>query len=404
MIYFYASYSVYGRTKKEDSIFKRISFRGIKLLIFGKIDRVIKRFKRVTVKTKVGYENLNIEEKAKTVALTSVDGWKNFTSILKNIFKRPVRHVSHFGLILIILVVLASGVPAPESLINKDETPVDPFGMVKSTMAIEDEEIDITELEAVAMSVSFIDIELANKVYQKIGENSSDSQIILAGNTIANTSIVNTESSLKIDKKFEKYIVQGGDTLSGIATKFGVSTNSIKWSNSGIKDIDNIKPGMTLNIPTVTGILYTVKKGDSIEGLASKYKSQSSLIISYNDLYGEGLKVGDKILIPNGRIEDPKPAPTPTVVSSGGSRSTSYSGRYGSSSYIAGSGRFRFPTAIGRNGYYNGYHWWAIDIPNRIGTPIYASDSGRITIASYGYNGGYGNTILIDHGNGYQTR
>ena len=55
-------------------------------------------------------------------------------------------------------------------------------------------------------------------------------------------------------------------------------------------------------------------------------------------------------------------------------------------------------------GYYNGYHNWAIDIPNSIGTPIFAADSGRIVEAQYGYNGGYGNTILIDHGDGSQTR
>jgi murein DD-endopeptidase MepM/ murein hydrolase activator NlpD len=55
-------------------------------------------------------------------------------------------------------------------------------------------------------------------------------------------------------------------------------------------------------------------------------------------------------------------------------------------------------------GFYNGYHSWAIDIPNSVGTPIFAADSGRIIEAQYGYNGGYGNTILIDHGDGYQTR
>ncbi|MBW6431760.1 peptidoglycan DD-metalloendopeptidase family protein [Patescibacteria group bacterium] len=389
---------------KEDSIFKRISFRGIKISFLSKTDRVARRFKRVTVKTKVGYENLNIEEKAKTATLFSVASWQSFSSNLKHIFKKPVRHVSHFGLILIILIVLASGVPMPEKMKKSNEIPVDPFGMIKSTRAYEDEEIDITELEAVAMSVSFINIDLANKVYEKIGENSSDSQIILAGDTIANTSIINTESSAKTDKKFERYIVQSGDTLSGIATKFSVSTNSIKWSNSSIKDIDNIKPGTALNIPTVTGILHTVASGDSIESLAAKYKSQASLIISYNDLYGEELKLGDTLLIPDGQKEDPKPVPAPPTIASGSASRSSASGRYGSSSSIASSGTFRFPTVIGRSGYYNGYHWWAIDIPNSIGTPIYAADSGRIVEARYGYNGGYGNTILIDHGNGYQTR
>lgn len=392
-----------GRLTKEDSIFKRISFRGIKISLKSRFDGLARKFKRASVKTKVGYENLNIEDKAKLAADFSVTSWQGFFSNIKTIFKKPVRHVSHFGLVLIILIVLASGIPMPERLAKGNDIPVDPFGMIKSTRAIEDEEIDITELEAVAMSVSFIDVKLANRVYEKIGENTSDSQIILAGETIANTSIINTETSSKLDKKFERYVVQGGDTLSGIATKFGVSTNSIKWSNSSIKNIDNIKPGVTLLIPTATGILHKVVSGDSIASLASKYKSRSSLIIAYNDLYGEELTVGETILIPNGIRQDPKPKPAPTTIASSGTQSSG-GGRYGSASSIASSGTFRFPTLVGRSGYYNGYHWWAIDIPNSIGTPIYAADSGRIVEASYGYNGGFGNTILIDHGNGYQTR
>lgn len=163
---------------------------------------------------------------------------------------------------------------------------------------------------------------------------------------------------------------------------------------------------MTLKIPAATGVLHKVKSGDSLKSLASKYKSQVSLIVSYNDLYGEELTPGKEILIPNGRVETPKTRPQPTVAASSSSpvSSPTPSGRYGSSSSAVGSGRFMFPTTVGRSGYYNGYHWWAIDIPNSIGTPIYASDSGRIVESSYGYNGGYGNTILIDHGNGYQTR
>ncbi len=271
--------------------------------------------------------------------------------------------------------------------------------MIRSQRAADDKEIDITELEAVAMAASFIDTEMANKVYEEIANNESDSQIILAGNTIANTSVISTESSAKIDKKWEKYIVNSGDTLSGIATKFGVTTNSIKWSNSRIKDIDSIKPGMTLYIPAATGIIYKVQKGDTIDLIAAKYKSKASLIVSYNDLYGEDLNVGQSILIPNGQKEEPKPTPTTRVAST-----SSSSSRYGSSTYIARTGTFRFPTLVGRNGYYNGYHWWAIDIPNNIGTPIYAADSGRIVEARYGWNGGYGNTILINHGDGFQTR
>jgi murein DD-endopeptidase MepM/ murein hydrolase activator NlpD len=300
--------------------------------------------------------------------------------------------------VAVILVVLLSGIPAPESIKKSIDVPVDPFGMVQLTMAPEDE-VDLTELEILAMVTSFISTERANEVYEQISSNEAEAKIVLAGNTIANAAMIDTTSSAEIKNKFKNYVVQGGDTLSVIASKFGVTTNSIKWSNPGVRNIDSIKPGISLKIPTVTGIVYKVARGDSVELIASRYKSSSSLIISVNDLYGEKIQPGMTILIPNGTVAEVKPVQV--AVASSGSASA---GRYGSSSYIASTGRLRFPTVIGRNGYYNGYHWWAIDIPNSIGTPIYAADSGRIVEAKYGWNGGFGNTILIDHGNGMQTR
>jgi len=103
-------------------------------------------------------------------------------------------------------------------------------------------------------------------------------------------------------------------------------------------------------------------------------------------------------LVPNGVREDPVPVAPRSNIASGQA-----GGRFGSASRIAGTGSFRFPTVIGRGGYYNGWHLWAIDIPNRIGTPIFAADSGRVVVSQYGWNGGYGNMIEINHGNGYQT-
>lgn len=387
------------KASREDKILRKISFRGIKLAILNRLSKLKRRTKGAAVKTKVGYENLNIEEKVVGASKISVETWKASLYHLRTLFQKPLRQVSHFGLVAIILVVLFSGIPAPKSVDKTTEVPVDPFGMIRSTMAT-DEEVDLTELEILAMMTSFVDENMANDVYERISSNSNESKIILAGSTIANASIIDTQSSA-IKNKFQNYVVQSGDTLSVIASKFSVTTNSIKWSNANVKDIDNIKPGMTLKIPTVSGIIYKVQKGDSIELIAAKYKSKSELIISYNDLYGENIKVGMTLLIPNGQKTDPKPAPTTTTrVAS----SSSGGGRYGSDSYIASTGSLRFPTIVGGSGYYNGYHWWAIDIPNNIGTPIYAADSGRVVEARYGYNGGFGNTILLDHGNGMQTR
>ena len=58
----------------------------------------------------------------------------------------------------------------------------------------------------------------------------------------------------------------------------------------------------------------------------------------------------------------------------------------------------------------NGYHWYAMDCMRGVGTSIVAADGGTVSIAKYGWNWGYGNYVVIDHGNGrtslyaHQTR
>jgi murein DD-endopeptidase MepM/ murein hydrolase activator NlpD len=306
------------------------------------------------------------------------------------------------SLVIVVILVLLTGIPAPkvadETVKN---TMVDPFGVNELSQSTQPAEDKITAAETVAMAAAFISDNVANDAYEVIGNQDKNVQLAFAGDALANPKIATTTSSAQLKEKFTKYVVQNGDTLSGIATKFGVTSDSIKWSN-GISDENSIKPGQEISIPSVTGILYTVKSGDSLEGIASRFKTSSALILSQNDLYGEDLTVGMQLLVPNGVIETPAPAPAPKVAAR---KTSSYgSGRYGSSSYIGRTGSFRFPTVAGRNGYYNGYHWWAIDVPNSIGTPIYAADSGQIVEAKYGYNGGYGNTIAINHGDGFSTR
>jgi murein DD-endopeptidase MepM/ murein hydrolase activator NlpD len=314
---------------------------------------------------------------------------------------RPVRQASHMSLVIVVIIVLLTGIPAPKPVDEAaQKAMVDPFGVNKISMSTDIAEDKITTAETVAMAASFISDNLANDAYEVIGNQDKKAQLAFAGDAIANPKIMTTNSSLKMKEKYTKYVIQNGDTLSTIAVKFGITSDSIKWSNN-ITDENFIKPGSEINIPSVTGIVYTVKSGDTIEGIASKFKTSSALIVDQNDLYGEDIIVGNQVIVPDGVIEaPPAPAPAPKVATT-----SSYgSGRYGSSAPIGRTGSFRFPTNVGRMGYYNGYHYWAIDVPNSIGTPIYAADSGQIVEAKYGYNGGYGNTILISHGAGFSTR
>jgi LysM repeat protein len=183
------------------------------------------------------------------------------------------------------------------------------------------------------------------------------------------------------------YVVREGDNLSQIAKMFGVSVNTIIWTND-IKRGSLIKTGQNLVILPISGVQYAVKKGDTIAKIAKKYKGDADDIVDYNGINGSELVVGDTIIIPDGIDPTVRPVYRSYVRGSSG---PSYSGYY-----------IR-PVAGGRRS--QGLHGYnAIDIAAPVGTPVVASASGDVTISrGYGWNGGYGQYIVIKHPNGSQT-
>jgi len=106
------------------------------------------------------------------------------------------------------------------------------------------------------------------------------------------------------------YEVQQGDTIGGIAAKFHITTNTILWANE-IDNIDSIMPGDKIFILPASGLSHMVKKSDTLDSIAKKYKADKSKIISFNDLPANGdLKEGQEIIIPDGQreISNPRPA------------------------------------------------------------------------------------------------
>jgi len=105
------------------------------------------------------------------------------------------------------------------------------------------------------------------------------------------------------------YEVASGDTVSTIAAKFHINTNTIMWANE-LDNVDSIMPGDKLFILPVAGLNYTVKKGDDINSIANKYKANKDKIIAFNNLPANGeLKEGEEITIPDGQKEVPIPKP-----------------------------------------------------------------------------------------------
>lgn len=153
---------------------------------------------------------------------------------------------------------------------------------------------------------------------------------------VAKPQIVAT--SLKSAKDIIAYSSVDGDTISALAAKFGVTSDSIRWSNG--LSAEKIPAGKQLVIPPVNGVVYAVKSGDTVDSLAQRYSSSKEQILSDNDAEVNGLKTGQQILI-RGGIQ-----PVARVATS--------------TTYAAASSSFGGRATYGYNGYDYGYCTWYV--------------------------------------------
>lgn len=165
--------------------------------------------------------------------------------------------------------------------------------------------------------------------------NNADSIALAEASSPADTSVVAkpqlVANALITYKDIQQYTTVAGDTISAIATRFGVSSDSVRWSN-GLSG-DSVRAGRVLYMPPAgtNGIVHTVLASDTPESLAARYSADKELIISVNDAEVSGLRVGERVLIPGGVVQAV-------------SRGTSYAGFSWGASAI-----------YGRNGYVYGY-------------------------------------------------
>lgn len=197
------------------------------------------------------------------------------------------------------------------------------------------------------------------------------------------------------------HIVSEGETISTIAERYGLNVDTILWENDLTADA-KIKPGQELRILPMDGVRHKVTRGETIFSIGKRYGldgSQVQVIVDYpfneflNDETFE-LVVGQQLIIPDGVKPSKSTTPTqPRTVAQ------SFTPDAGSVSAV---GSFIWPASGGITQGYRFYHK-AIDIANRSGGPILASDAGVVTVAGWVDGYGYGNRVMIDHGNGYVT-
>jgi len=234
--------------------------------------------------------------------------------------------------------------------------------------------------------------------------------------------------------KTEIYTVQQGDVIGQIAADFGVNVGTILWAN-GLTARSTIRPGQTLKIPPVSGVLHTVKSNETLSSIAKLYNASIDDIREANQMTTDSvLSLGEELIVPGGTpptISAPAviatrraPAPAPTTRSKSGTirrdvpisriRGKSYdiyqeiSGKTDTRTKPAdqtntGTSRLFWPTDFHKINQYFGWAHTGVDIHGRYNNAIYAAEDGVVEKAGWN-SGGYGLMILINHGNGLRTR
>lgn len=225
-----------------------------------------------------------------------------------------------------------------------------------------------------------------------------------------------TNSYISSSAKITTYTVVKGDTIGEVASKFGISKNTILYANTNIKN-NALKVGQILTILPVDGVPYTVKKGDTISSIAKAHKADAKDISEYNDISDKNLKIGDNIIVPGGVVVKKVEAPRPIVkeekdqtevkVSVNTEEKTEKTQanpeQISEGNGITGGYIWPFPKGVGRVSQ-KLHDDNAYDFAAPKGTPIYAIQDGTVLIADgSGYNGGYGLYVVVDFDDGGQA-
>jgi len=207
------------------------------------------------------------------------------------------------------------------------------------------------------------------------------------------------------------YSVQPGDSVFSIAQKFNLEPETILWGNAQVLEDDphQLRPGQELNVLPIDGVYYQWQQGDSLEGVADAFETSADAILDWPgndfDVIEQSIDPGTWVIVPGGKRAFQQWF-VPTIARGSAGVGAAYgpggcSGDY--SGGAVGSGGFIWPVAgrfISGNDYWSGH--LAIDIGVVLGESVWAADSGVVVFSGWAY-GGYGNMVMLDHGNGWQT-
>lgn len=226
------------------------------------------------------------------------------------------------------------------------------------------------------------------------------------------TSSLTQQGSRRAYAEGTYHTVKSGESLEKLAGRWGISKDTIIWANDLSRNVP-LQPGQELLILPVDGVLHTVSRGQTLLRIAELYGIQIEEIVRQNKIEGGFILAGQELIIPGGTpvISKPtqiakQPDPTPTKPDEPAPAEPSVPTAAVPPSYTPKptSGVLQKPCSdiCFITQYYHGGHF-ALDMQERGGGPIYAAEAGTVIRSDYGWNGGYGNVLEVDHGNGLVT-
>lgn len=237
----------------------------------------------------------------RTTALSQKLGTRSTTGVYGRLFKKHIRRskkrmvrysllFANLALLVAVIVFVSSGPSASGTVHNAIATSDTGTALANPLDQLSSADIAVQVAKMTQLDETVAVVNHADSVNAQLAVSSADTSVV------AKPQIVATE--LKSKKDIKSYIVQPGDTVPSLATKFGVTSDSIRWSN-GLTG-DALRPNQELFIPPTNGIVYVVKEGDTVDSLAQRYNANKQKLIEMNDAEISGLKVGSRVIIPDG--------------------------------------------------------------------------------------------------------
>lgn len=246
---------------------------------------------------------------------------------------------------------------------------------------------------------------------------------------IKKTSPLTSQGARRAYAKGTIHIVKEGDSLERLSRWYPVSVETIRWANN-LEPGESIQPGDELLILPVDGVIHSVSRGQTLSRIAQLYDIDMKTIMEQNELKSEFIMAGQQLIIPGGepivqkrtqiatvdeqpstgetagQPTEPTPAPEPDKPKPQPTPAQVVEQQTFTATPTAGVLQKPCAASCYYTQYFHNGHF-AVDMQDKqngqLGGPIFAAEDGTVIRADYGWNGGYGNVIEIDHGNGLVT-